>query len=171
MRWPELRRHDGDAVPPVMLRLKLDDDKALASRWADGHVAAITLWEDFAKYVYLPRLRDQDVLMATVAAGPASMTWQAEGFAVAAGYDESSGRYLGLVAGGHAAGLPPTALVVRPDVAVAQQEESDASPSETGMAASGGAAAVEESGEGATAGAAPAAKCSAEPFVSTRIDR
>ena len=74
--------------PPVMLRLKLDDEKALASRWADGHVAATTLWEDFAKYVYLPRLRDQDVLMATIAAGPASMTWQAEGFAVAAGYDE-----------------------------------------------------------------------------------
>lgn len=60
--------------PPVMLRLKLDDEKALASRWAEGHAAATTLWEDSAKYVYLPRLRDQDVLMATRVAGPASMT-------------------------------------------------------------------------------------------------
>ena len=49
--------------PPVMLRLKLDGE--LASRWADGHVAASTLWEDIAKYAYLPRLQDQDVLLAT----------------------------------------------------------------------------------------------------------
>jgi len=144
--------------PPVMLRLKLDDEKALASRWADGHVAATTLWEDFAKYVYLPRLRDQDVLMATVAAGPASMTWQAEGFAVAAGHDESSGRYLGLVAGGHAAGLSPTALVVRPDIAVAQQAENDAATGETGTTVSGGTTTEEEAGTGTTPGAAPAAK-------------
>ena len=38
--------------PPVMLRLKLDNE--LSSRWEDGHVAASQLWEDFAKYLYLP---------------------------------------------------------------------------------------------------------------------
>jgi predicted AAA+ superfamily ATPase len=107
--------------PPVMLRLKLDGE--LAPRWADGHVAASTLWEDFAKYVYLPRLQDQDVLLATIRNGSASLTWESEGVAVAAGYDEDAGRYLGLVAGGLADSVVPTSLVVRPEVAAAQQAE------------------------------------------------
>lgn len=106
--------------PPVMLRLKLDNE--LASRWADGHVMASTLWDDFAKYVYLPRLRDQDVLMATIEGGSASTTWQADGFAVAVGVDAATGRYLGLVAGSYPKSLTPTALLVRPEFAIGQQE-------------------------------------------------
>ena len=107
--------------PPVMLRLKLDNE--LARRWAEGHVAASTLWDDFAKYVYLPRLRDQEVLLATIQSGPGSITWQTDGFAVAAGLDESSGRYLALAAGAHPGPISPTALLVRPEVALAQQDE------------------------------------------------
>ncbi len=106
--------------PPVMLRLKLDAE--LAPRWAEGHVTVATLWEDFAKYVYLPRLRDQEVLLTTVENGSGTTTWQSEGFAVAVGIDESTGRYLGLAAGSHPGPLTPTALVVRPDFAVGQQE-------------------------------------------------
>lgn len=106
--------------PPVMLRLKLDNE--LARRWADGHVSASTLWDDFAKYVYLPRLRDQDVLLTTVQNGPASVTWQTDGFAVAAGLDEKSSRYLGLAAGSHPGSIAPTALLVRPEFAIGQQE-------------------------------------------------
>jgi predicted AAA+ superfamily ATPase len=106
--------------PPVMLRLKLDHE--LASRWTEGHVAASVLWEDFAKYVYLPRLRDQEVLMTTIESGPASITWQSDGFAVAVGLDTSTGRYLALAAGSHPGPLSPTALVVRPDFAIGQQE-------------------------------------------------
>jgi hypothetical protein len=56
--------------PPVLLRMRLNDPDQLASRWTDGHIAVSTLWEDFARYVYLPRLRDQDVLLATVRSGP-----------------------------------------------------------------------------------------------------
>ena len=69
--------------PAVMLRLKLTMG-SLKIRWADGHVTAAVLWEDFAKYVYLPRLRDQEVHMTSckAATGPASTTWQPEGFAV-----------------------------------------------------------------------------------------
>jgi predicted AAA+ superfamily ATPase len=109
--------------PPVMLRLKLDGE--LAVRWQDGHVGASTLWEDFAKYVYLPRLRDQDVLMATVEKGSASTTWQSEGFAVAVGLEETTGRYLGLAAGSHPGPLMPTALVVRPEFAIGQMEQEE----------------------------------------------
>jgi hypothetical protein len=106
--------------PPVMLRLKLDNE--LARRWADGHVAASTLWDDFAKYVYLPRLRDQEVLVATIEAGPASVTWQTDGYAVAVGIDEATGRYLSLATGSHPGAIAPTALVVRPEFAIGQQE-------------------------------------------------
>ena len=106
--------------PPVMLRLKLDGE--LASRWADGHVAASMLWEDFAKYIYLPRLRDLEVLMTTIERGSASTTWQSEGFAVAVGVDDTTGRYLGLAAGSHPGPISPTALVVRPEFAIGQEE-------------------------------------------------
>lgn len=104
----------------MMLRLKLDAE--LASRWADGHVSAATLWEDFAKYVYLPRLRDQEVVLTTIQSGPASTTWQTDGFAVAAGFDQATGRYLALVAGSHPGTLAPTTLVVRPDLASRQRD-------------------------------------------------
>ena len=50
--------------PAVILRQQLDG--VLASRWADGHVPVSVLWEDMARYVYLPRLRDQDVLLVEI---------------------------------------------------------------------------------------------------------
>ena len=108
-----------------MLRLKLDNE--LSSRWEDGHVTASQLWDDFAKYVYLPRLRDQDVLLTTIESGPSSTVWQSEGFAVAAGIDEASGRYLGLTAGSHPGIVTPTAVLVKPEFAIGQIEtEADA---------------------------------------------
>jgi predicted AAA+ superfamily ATPase len=107
--------------PAVMLRLKLDNE--LKSRWdEEGHVSANQIWEDFAKYVYLPRLRDQDVLMKTIEGGPSSMVWQSEGFAIAAGVDAGSGRYLGLTAGSHADSITPQSLLVKPEFAIGQIE-------------------------------------------------
>ena len=119
--------------PAVLLRQRLDG--VLRSRWDEGHVAVSTLWEDFARYVYLPRLRDQPVLTRTVAAGPAGFAWRSDGFAVAAGVDESTGRYLGLAAEGvPAEAVTPSSLVAHPDCAVAQREaesqhDEDAAPS------------------------------------------
>jgi predicted AAA+ superfamily ATPase len=106
--------------PPVMLRLRLDHE--LAARWENGAVSVAALWEDFARYVYLPRLRDQEVLLATAAAGPASTTWQSEGFATAVGIETGGGRFLGLVGGSLPGSLSPTALIVRPDFALGQFE-------------------------------------------------
>jgi predicted AAA+ superfamily ATPase len=114
--------------PPVMLRLKLDNE--LSSRWEDGDVVASQLWDDFAKYVYLPRLRDQDVLLKTIEAGPSSTTWQNEGFAIADGIDAASQRYLGLTAGSHPSHVMPTSVLVKPEFAIGQLEadtEPDAS--------------------------------------------
>ena len=63
------------------------------------------------------------MLLATIRNGSASLTWESEGVAVAAGHDADAGRYLGLVAGGLADSVAPTSLVVQPAVAAAQQAD------------------------------------------------
>jgi predicted AAA+ superfamily ATPase len=108
------------AFAPVLLRLQLDG--VLRSVWEDGHVAVANVWDLFARYLYLPRLRDIDVLLGTVKLGPASVTWQAEGFATADVFDEKAGRYLGLVAGEHPPVVAVTTLLVQPALALAQLE-------------------------------------------------
>ena len=107
--------------PAVMLRYQLDT--TLASRWEEGDVSVSTLWDDYAKYVYLPRLRDISVLLAAVEQGPASVSWESEGFGVAAGAEEAGGRYLGLAAGSHPSAVGPTSLLVKPEFALGQVEK------------------------------------------------
>ncbi|MGE0304271.1 MAG: Swt1 family HEPN domain-containing protein [Acidimicrobiia bacterium] len=105
--------------PAQMLRSKLD--RELASLWADGHVTIANLWDTFAKYVYLPRLRDIEVLTGAVEAAPALLTWQTDGFATAYGIE--GGRYLGLSTSSHPGRLEPTALIVNPAFALGQLEQ------------------------------------------------
>jgi hypothetical protein len=104
--------------PPSLLRQRLDGQ--LASLWEGGHVAVSALWDVFARYLYLPRLRNLDVLLATVEAGPASVSWQQDGFATADGF--SGDRFPGLTVGSHALVTAGT-LLVRPEVAEAQLEQ------------------------------------------------
>ena len=125
--------------PAVILRSKLDAD--LQQRWEDGHVTIATLWEDFAKYVYLPRLKDLSVLIATVESGPLSVAWTSDGFATAVGIDDT-GSYLGLVGGGDPGTLAATALLVRPDIAQpileAKTHSTDDTPTDTDAGDTGG---------------------------------
>lgn len=114
--------------PPQMLRSKLEAE--LSPLWDDGAVSIRDLWENFAKYVYLPRLRDIDVLIGAVEAAPALMTWQSEGFATAVGTDDS-GRFLGLTSGSHPGNLLPAALVVSPAFALGQLEAEAGLPAAT----------------------------------------
>jgi predicted AAA+ superfamily ATPase len=119
-RASERLAHDGYlylSYPPVLLRQRLDTE--LAAMWQTGHIAVATLWEPFARYSYLPRLRDFDVLSETVAAGTAVPSWR-DTFAVADGFE--NGRYLGLVAGDRPT-VRATTLVVRPDHAAVQLGE------------------------------------------------
>lgn len=145
--------------PAVILRQQLDG--VLESRWTDGHVPVSVLWEDMARYVYLPRLRDQDVLLATVATGPEGIMWRAEGFGVAVSYDDASDRYVGLSTPGQsAAAISPSTLVVRADILEAQYErdlrqaEADAeSDSDAADADTTGSFAGGDTGDDAGAGA------------------
>ncbi len=120
--------------PPVLLRLQLDT--TLASLWEEGDVRVADVWECFAKYVYLPRLRDQEVLISAVEDGPGQTTWQSEGFAVAHGADEKSGRYLGLTVGSHPGQVGMTSLLVKPEFALGQLEEEEGEPAATGTGTS-----------------------------------
>jgi hypothetical protein len=90
--------------------------------WEDGHVAIGDLWEAFAKYIYLPRLRDRGVLRRAIAEGPAMISWQTEGFAVAVDIDEKAGSYLGLTAGSHPGEIGPNVRLVKPEFALGQLE-------------------------------------------------
>jgi uncharacterized protein len=97
---------------PSLLRLQLDGP--LSSLWESGHVSMNKVWDTFARYLYLPRLRDITVLLGAVSQGPASITWQRDGFATAEGWDEAAGRYLGLTVGEHVVGASGTTLIVMP---------------------------------------------------------
>lgn len=67
--------------------------------WRGDHVAVRQLVEDFARYPYLPRLKDATVLLAAIREGLSLLLWMQESFAYADSYDEAAGRYRGLRAG------------------------------------------------------------------------
>ena len=92
--------------------------------WKDGHVSLGSLWGLYSQYPYMPRLRDRSVLDAGILDLP--MIWQTDAFALAAGYDEGAGRYIGLWTPEDKEGAPvvtDSLLLVRPDVAQKQRSE------------------------------------------------
>lgn len=91
--------------------------------WKDGHVSLGALWRLYSQYPYMPRLRDRRVLDEGIVDMP--MIWQTDAFALATGFDEAAGRYIGLWTPddkGTAPAATDSLLLVRPDVAVKQRE-------------------------------------------------
>jgi hypothetical protein len=87
--------------------------------WRGNHVAIKQLAEDFARYIYLPRLADPAVLSSAIQDGLGLLTWEKESFAYADDFDEKAGRYRGL-RHGKIDSLSPGALIgllVRPEIA------------------------------------------------------
>ena len=80
-------------------RLKMELDRV--PLWRTNHVAVKQLAEDFARYVYLPRLKDSAVLVGAVRDGVGLLTWEEETFAFADDFDELTSRYRGLRGGQH----------------------------------------------------------------------
>jgi len=137
VEWQALRLAGADALA-VRASKKLKNDELLLGKlgstilrkhldeiplWRGDHVMVRTLVEDFARYLYLPRLARPEVLVQALREGVALLTWQAETFAYAEGYDEASGRYRGLRAG-QAVSLTAEdpGLIVKPEVARRQLE-------------------------------------------------
>jgi len=110
---------------PTLLRMELER----VPLWRGNHVAIKQLVEDYAQYLYLPRLRTPSVLIATVKAGVPMVSWVKDSFAYAEGYDEEGKRYRGL----RIMLLPsllnedePQGLLVKPQAALQQQESEQA---------------------------------------------
>ncbi len=125
------------------LRLELDQ----VPLWRGDHVSIQQLTEDFARYLYLPRLRDTGVLVEAIRSGLSLLTWAQDSFAYAESVDEAAGRYRGLQTGRQlwVDGESPIGLLVKPEAA--QRQLAAEAP-----AAGGGAPpqAGEPSSEGAT---------------------
>jgi hypothetical protein len=79
----------------TVLRKHLDD----VPLWRGEHVAVKQLVEDFARYLYLPRLAGPEVLVLAIRDGLALLTWQTDTFAYAESHDAGAGRYRGLRGG------------------------------------------------------------------------
>jgi predicted AAA+ superfamily ATPase len=101
-------------------RLRIDLDRI--PLWRGDHVEVGQLWADFAQYLYLPRLRDQRVLLAAVEDGVSLLTWETDGFAFADAWDEGAKRYVGLRAGEQMALGSLRGVLLKPEIARTQLE-------------------------------------------------
>jgi Protein of unknown function (DUF499) len=138
VEWQALRLSGQEALA-VRASKKLRNDELLVTAfagtslrreldrvplWRGNHVGIRQLAEDFARYVYLPRLADPTVLISAIRDGLGLLTWEKDSFAYADDLDEKAGRYRGL-RHGQLASLSldgPTGLLVRPETAKHQLE-------------------------------------------------
>lgn len=104
----------------VTLRYELDR----IPLWRGNHVAIRQFVEDFATYLYLPRLRDEEVLFNAIRDGLSILTWETDTFGYAFAWDETSGRYKGLNPSvGRWVFEDPQRVLVKPDIAARQISE------------------------------------------------
>ncbi|NLG83533.1 MAG: ATP-binding protein [Firmicutes bacterium] len=101
-------------------RLRMELDRI--PLWRGDHVEIKQLVEDFARYIYLPRLQNPAVLVQAVRNGLKLTTWATDTFAYADNFDENALRYRGLRAGQDVliSDTEPQGLLVKPDVATRQ---------------------------------------------------
>jgi predicted AAA+ superfamily ATPase len=101
----------------VRLRTELDR----VPLWNGNHVSIKQLVEYMARYLYLPRLRDEQVLIAAIQDGVSSLAWATETFAYAESWDEQRQRYQSLrTAQTIRVIVDDRSLVVKPEAAAAQ---------------------------------------------------
>jgi hypothetical protein len=122
--------------------------------WASGHISVGKLWEYYCQYVYLPRLAERPVLNNGILGVFSEMLWDHDGFAVASGYDEATGKYLGLAIPQEnvAPQITDLTLLVHPDRAIAQRERADADAARAAAAAAAGSSAGTTEGGSASGG-------------------
>ena len=123
-----LRREELLLTGFAATRLRMELDRV--PLWRGDHVAIKQLAEDFAQYLYLPRLKESSVLIGAVREGIALLTWEQDGFAFADSYDESAGRYRGLRCAQvvSLADADSPGLLVKPEVARKQLDAEKSPP-------------------------------------------
>jgi predicted AAA+ superfamily ATPase len=111
---------------PSLLRMELDR----VPLWRGDHVPIKVLVEDFARYLYLPRLKNPDVLLASVMDGLGLTTWRQDSFASADSYDDKANRFRGLLCGRtrRLADADAPGVVVKAEAALRQVEAEKTPP-------------------------------------------
>jgi hypothetical protein len=90
------------------------------------------LVDDFAKYLYLPRVKNAQVILDAIQDGVSRLTWEQETFAYADYYDGTADRYPGIEVGRRPTiQLNANSVVVIPTVAAAQIKKDSAPPTIT----------------------------------------
>ena len=107
-------------MAPSRLRLELDT----VPLWRGDSVPIKQLVEDFARYVYLPRLKNSTVLTDAIREGLALLMWPQDSFAYADGFDETANRFRGLRCGQwvNVSEDNLDGILVRPEVALKQHK-------------------------------------------------
>ncbi|MCX7774711.1 MAG: DUF499 domain-containing protein [Spirochaetaceae bacterium] len=114
------------ALAASRLRMELDG----VPLWRGDSVSVRQLADDFAQYVYLPRLLSPEVLLRCIEEGVSRLTWDQESFAWADTWDDAAQRYTGLRGGEHIQSIDEASsgLLVKPQVARAQMEKETVPP-------------------------------------------
>lgn len=123
----ELRKRDLLLVSLAGTVLRMELDKV--PLWRGEHVEIKQLIEDFARYVYLPRLADSQVLVEAARDGLSLLTWERETFAYADSFDDATSRYRGLRSGTNVSLNGNAGLLVKPDAARKQMAAEEAARS------------------------------------------
>lgn len=137
-------RLQGDNLLGRVVR-KLRNDEQLITQWSGAnlrmeldrwlwkdanHIRVKQLWEYLAQYIYLPRLRDEQVLLEAIRGGVGTLTWK-DFFGYASAVSDE-GHYVGLTVGQ----IPyitfdSASVLVKPDIAQKQRDEEAAHEQET----------------------------------------
>jgi predicted AAA+ superfamily ATPase len=153
VEWQSLRLSGQDALA-VRASKKLRSDESLvtgfgATRlrmeldriplWRSDYVEIKKLVEDFARYLYLPRLKDSAVLLEAIREGLRLLTWSQDSFAYADSFDDAAGRFRGLRCGQmvNISADNLSGVLVRPEVAL-KQLQAETAPSPSGPVGPGG---------------------------------
>ena len=139
----------------AVLRFEIDQ----VPLWRGNHVGVKQLVDDFAKYLYLPRVKNAQVILDAIQDGASLLTWSQDTFAYADYYDATKDRYRGLDPGRRpAVQLNASSVVVKPEVAAAQIDKDSAPATTTGTGSGTGESAGAGTGTDMTGAGAEAGK-------------
>jgi hypothetical protein len=142
--WEAIRQQGREHLAPRASRKLRNDEMLLVEMggerlrhemdkiplWRENHVAIKQLTQDFASYLYLPRLKEDAVIYDAIRKGLNILTWNRDTFAYAAGYDDKAQRYRGLNPQPSGYSFEDgQSLLVKPEIAEAQIEAEKPKPS------------------------------------------
>ncbi|MCI0414205.1 DUF499 domain-containing protein [bacterium] len=138
----------------ALLRYELDR----IPLWRGNHVSIKQLAEDMATYVYLPRLKEPQVLVSAIEEGLGLITWEKDTFAYAEQWDETRARYVGLRSGKNVrVTVDGRSLLVQPSIAAKQMAEEEKESTSATESVTSAAATTVPIAPGESKAAAPAA--------------